>query len=207
MSKKAPKEKKLKIFSEATDFFKQEVTKALGNQRIETDPNTEFYLVDLLTRFIATDNLFAISEKGARREETLALLMGEALSSTDTGRRHRGLRRLGDVSLYTAGFFQARLARKVVDVDYYIGMGRNAYSSLAAMGADTFFTHVFVELSQNFHRFVDVLVEISELSGTQDAKNILRQYEVWLKTRSSRAEKNLKDAGIVPNKLVKPDWQ
>jgi hypothetical protein len=55
--------------------------------------------------------------------------------------------------------------------------------------------------------FVDVLAEIGSRSGNQDPKNILRQYELWLKTRSERAEKNLKDAGIIPNKGVKGDWQ
>ncbi|MBI3556501.1 MAG: hypothetical protein HY074_09585 [Deltaproteobacteria bacterium] len=158
-------------------------------------------------RFMSTDNLFASDEKGGKREEVLALLMGEALATTDVSVKQRSLRRLGDISLYTAGFFQDSLARKVVDVDYYIGMGRSAYGSLATTGLDLFFQKVFMDLSQHFHRFVDVLCEVSESSGTKDPKNILRLYELWLKTRSERAEKTLKEAGIIPNKLVKPDWQ
>lgn len=192
---------------EPTDFFKSLVSGALQNQKVATNPDTEFYLVDLLTRFMFTDNLFAADEKGTRRQEVLALLLGEALSSTDISKKQRGLRRLGDVSLYTAGFFADSLSRKVVDVDYYIGMGKSAYGSLAAMGMDLLFQKAFIELSQNFHRFVDVLGEISEAAGSKDPKNILRLYETWLKTGSERAEKSLKEAGIIPNAGIKPDWQ
>lgn len=199
--------KHLSVVSQATDFFKQQVTKALEHQKVSIHPNTEFYLVDLLTRFINSDNLFAVDENGGKRNEVLALLLGEALSSTDVGKKQQGLRRLGDISLYTAGFFSDSLNRKVVDVDYYIGMGRNAYGSLANMGFDVFFQKVFNELSENFPKFVDVLGEVSESAGTKDSTNILRLYELWVKTRSERAEKTLKEAGIIPNMVIKPDWQ
>lgn len=200
-------EKALSLVTQPTDFFKQQVTKALEHQKVTVDPNTEFYLVDLLTRFMLSDNLFAQDENGGKRQEVLALLMGEALSSPDASKKQQGLRRLGDVSLYTAGFFSDSLNRKVVDVDYYIGMGRSAYGSLAEMGLDLLLVRTFQELSQHFHRFVDVLSEVSIAAGTQDSKNILRTYETWLRTGSERAEKSLKEVGILPNKVIKPSWQ
>lgn len=204
---KDPK-KDLSIVSEPTDFFKHQVTKALEHQKVAIDPSTEFYLVDLLSRFMISDNLFVVDENGGkRRQEVLALLMGEALSSNDPGQKQRGLKRLGDVSLYTAGFFSDSLQNKIVDVDYYIGMGRSAYATLASSGFDLLFQKVFLELAENFHRFVDVLGEVSESAGTQDAKSLLRQYELWLKTKSERAERSLKEAGIIPNKAIKPEWQ
>ncbi|MEW6058331.1 MAG: hypothetical protein AB1540_17150 [Bdellovibrionota bacterium] len=205
--KQAKKAANLSVVSEPTVFFKQEVTKALQNQKVNADPETEFYLVDLLRRFMLSENLFAVDKDGNLREEVLALLMGQAATANSQGQKQQGLRRLGDVSLYTAGFFSDSLSRKVVDVDYYIGMGRSAYASLAHMGFDAFFQKTFTELSSKFPRFVDVLAEISESSSLQDTKNILRLYEVWLKTRSERAEKSLKEAGIIPNTLVKPDVQ
>lgn len=209
-SKKGVKPKELSLVSEPTDFFKQQVTKALESQKVRIKPETEFYLVDLLSRFMFAENLFATDETGAKREETLALLFQEAMDAADLSRKSQGLRRLGDVSLYTAGFFSDHLSTKIVDVDYYIGMGRNAYGNLAQIGLGAAFQQVFADLAQNFHRFVDVLAEVSEsalASNMKDAKNILRLYELWLKTKSERAEKSLKEAGIIPNNLVKPDWQ
>lgn len=200
---------KLSLVSGATEYFKEAVTGALEKQKVTVEQDTEFYLVDLLTRFMSPDSLFLVDESGGKRHhEVLALLMGEAMGSTNSGEKLRSLRRLGDISLYTAGFFQDSLARKIVDIDYYIDMGRTAYGSLATMGsAVELFRNAFDELSRQFPKFVDVLSEVSASSGASDPKNILRQYEVWLKTRSERAEKSLKEAGIIPNKLVKADWQ
>jgi hypothetical protein len=199
--------KDLSVVKEATDFFRGHIIKALANQKISIDQNTEFYLVDLLTRFMFSENLYPSDQKGARREEILALLLADAMSAANAGSKHRSLRRLGDVSLYTAGFFADRLSRKIVDVDYYIGMGSSAYRSLAASGFDDFFRRVFLELSSQFHKFVDVLGEVSDATGRHDAKSILRLYELWLKTKSERAERGLKEAGIIPNGRLKPDWQ
>ena len=206
-SKSTSGKAELSVVTQAAEYFQTQINKALEHQKVKVSPITEHYLVDLLSRFMLSDNFFVTEKDGARREEVLALLMGEALAKADAASRQRGLRRLGDVSLYTAGFFSDRLSKKVVDVDYYIGMGRSAYVSLAAMGPDLYFQTVFAELAERFHKFVDVFGEVSEAAGCTDAKNILRLYENWLKTRSERAEKSLKEAGIIPNKLVKPDWQ
>lgn len=206
-SKKSSKKNELSIVSQPTDFFKQQVTRALQNQKVRVDPNTEYYLVDLLTRFMRPESLFAVDEDGNKRQEVLALLLTRALSGADSQHKQRDLRRLGDVSLYTAGFFSESLSRKVVDVDYYIGMGRSAYHNLANISFDALFQKVFVELAQQFHRFVDVFAEVSEASSFKEAKDILRLYELWLKTRSEWAEKTLKEAGIIPNSVIKPDYQ
>lgn len=198
---------KLNIVVEPTDFFRSHISQAIQRQRLQADQNTEFYLVDLMIRFINPENLFTRDENGTAKQEVLALLLCESLAASDKAVRQRGLRRLGDISLYTAGFFSDSLSRKVVDVDYYIGMGRNAYANLSQMDFDASSKQVYLTLSQKFDRFVDVLAEVSTSTKTLDDKNILRLYEVWLRTKSEHAEKSLKEAGIIPNKIVKPDWQ
>lgn len=209
-SQKAPLRKKkldLSVVAEPAEFFKQQVSRALENQKIKIDPHTEFYLVDLLTRFMLTENLFTTSANGTRQEEVLALLLNKTLATSDSASKQKGLRRLGDVSLYTAGFFADSLARKVVDVGYYIGMGRTAYGNLAQIQLDSYFRQVFLDLANRFHHFVDVLMEVNQLTGLGDKKNIIRLYETWLKTRSPVAERSLKEIGIIPNPILKRDWQ
>ncbi len=61
----------------------------------------------------------------------LVVMLGEALEAPTHEARCRGLQRLGDVSLFIAGFFSAGFARKLVDVDYHIAMGGRAYGTLA----------------------------------------------------------------------------
>lgn len=198
----------MSIVAQPAEYFRSQLLCALKNQRFKIDQNIEFYLVDMMTRFMVTDNLFVVDKNdGKKHEEVLALLLREALSSSDLYKKQRELRRLGDVSLYTAGFFSDSLARKVVDVDYYIGMGQNAYGRLANLKIDEHFCRVFAKLAESFTKFVDVLGEVSEATTVKDAKNILRLYEIWLKTGSEKAEKSLKEAGIIPNVLLKPDIQ
>ena len=57
---------------------------------------------------------------------------------------------------------------------------------------------VFAELSSKFPQLVDVLTEISEMSGLKSRSDLLRTYELWQKTGSERARKQLRRAGIVP---------
>ena len=54
-------------------------------------------------------------------------MLSEALEAPSARLRNRGLQRLGDVSLFIAGFFAQSFARKLIDIDYHIAMGGRAY--------------------------------------------------------------------------------
>jgi hypothetical protein len=207
--KKTPisSEQNLSVVSQPTDFFMHLLTRALENQKVKPRPETEIYLVNLLSSFMLSENYFTMTEKGEHKSDTLALLLQEVSSTVEAWKKHQCLKRLGDVSLYTAGFFGDSLSRKIVDIDYYIGMGKNAYNTLSTLDWDLKFQKVFLELAADFHRFVDILAEISDETSLKNAKNLLRIYEVWLKTKSERAERHLKEAGIIPNSQVKTGWQ
>jgi hypothetical protein len=105
------------------------------------------------------------------------------------------------VSLFVAGFFAQSFARKLIDIDYHIAMGGRAYAVLAetmSRGKGRVLGHVFAELSQNFQPLVDALNEVSETSYTHSDKDILRLYEIWLKTGSRRSYEILKRLGVEP---------
>jgi hypothetical protein len=108
------------------------------------------------------------------------------------------------VSLFVAGFFARSFARKLIDIDYHIAMGGNAYSSLADTMQRSLsgrcFAAVYVQLAQKFQRLVDALNEVSEMSYRHTDADILRLYEVWLKTGSQRAHGLLSQLGVQPVK-------
>ena len=196
---------KLTLVKDMQAYFKDLVTDALERQRIKAGAHTEYYLVNLLTQFLHVDNLYdRDKDSGELRDEALASILKAATEAADHLNRHKSLKRLGDVSLYTAGFFSESLSRKTVDVDYYIDMGKAAYGNLSSIIPDQDFSKLFAELSERFDKFVDVLNEISEMTtSSQTPQDILRMYEMWLKTRSGRAEQKLKDAGIIPAPVPK----
>ena len=60
------------------------------------------------------------------------------------------------------------------------------------------FAAVFMELAQKFQRLVDVLNEVAEMAYQHSDKDILRLYEIWMKTGSPRAYNILRRLGVEP---------
>jgi len=201
------KKANLSLVVEPEEYFHELVTHALEKQRLRPQAETEFYLVQLLKRFISADNLYQKNEDGSLKQEPLALMIKEALETSESRVQLSMFRHIGDVSLYTAGFFQDSLSRKIVDVDYYIGVGGSAYQRVAVQQDERKLRGIYQELAEKFSAFVDVLARISDLTGGKTEKDLLRIYETWVKTGSDRAAQALQEAGIVPNATVKKDWQ
>jgi hypothetical protein len=183
------------------EFFKDSVAAAMQKQGVAADDHTAYYVVNLLTLFARHEALYERSKTGPGLQP-LALLLAEAAEAPDREACNAVLRRVGDTSLFVAGFLGDGFARKLVDVDYYIDMGGAAYGRLSASVRGTLqgraLSAVFAELAEKFREFVDVLTEI-RASGSAAALDVLRLYEVWLKTGSRRAAQLLREHGIEPN--------
>ena len=191
------------------EFFRDALNAALSHQKVSVRDHTEHYIVNLLTLFSRTDALYETTPKGARLKP-LVVMLAEALEAPTVGERNRGLQRLGDVSLFIAGFFAGSCARKLIDIDYHIAMGGRAYGSLAdslGRGREQSLASVFAELAQKFQRLVDALNEVSEQSYTHTAKDILRLYEIWMKTGSRRAQMLLRRLGVEPTAAAVTHFQ
>lgn len=176
------------------EYFRDLVESALTRQHLRTSELTEYYLVDLLCRFMRPDRRIPFYDD---LSEPLALRLRRALESGGMEQRAR-LRNLGDFSLFTSGFFSDSLNRKAVDVDYYVSMGEYAYGSLGRRDTDAF-GGVFAELARKFVAYMDVLADVSERTGPAGSTDVLRLYERWLRTGSTRDGQRLVDRGVVPN--------
>ena len=176
------------------EYFKDLVDTALSRQHLRTSDLTEYYLVDLLCRFMRPDRRIPFNEDVS---EPLALRLRRALESGGMEQRAR-LRNLGDFSLFTSGFFSDSLNRRAVDVDYYVSMGEYAYGSLGRCDTDAF-GKVFTELARKFVAYMDVLADVRERTGAAGSTDVLRLYERWLRTGSARDGQRLVERGVVPN--------
>ena len=125
---------------------------------------------------------------------------GRAGGADDDGAPTRGCNGSGDVSLFVAGFFARSFARKLIDIDYHIAMGRqcvqlargtpcSARCRVAAWRRST------RSWPRSFQRLVDALNEVSEMSYRHTDADLLRLYEVWMKTGSPRARGLLNQVG------------
>lgn len=182
------------------EYFKDALQGALESQRLSIEDQTEHYVVNLLTLFARSEELFEPTPEGSRLKP-LVVMLSEALEARSAEDRNRNLQRLGDVSLFVAGFFAQGFALKLIDIDYHIAMGGRAYGVLAetlSRGKGSVLGNVFAELSEKFQPMVDALNELAETAHTHSDKDILRLYEIWLKTGSRRSYALLKRLGVDP---------
>jgi hypothetical protein len=193
--------KSLVAVTNLREFFHDSVQAALRKQHVEVDDHTEHYVVNVLTMFSRSEELYEHTPEGTRLKP-LAHMLAAAAEAPTPQLRDQALRRLGDVSLFIAGFFAQSFARKLIDIDYHIAMGGRAYGTLAESTRNSIrgqaFSAVFLELAHKFQRLVDVLNEVAEMAYEHSDKDILRVYEIWLKTGSPRAYGLLRRLGVEP---------
>lgn len=190
------------------EHFRDALETATQNQEVKLDDMTFVYVVNLLSAFSDARELRAVSDE--TNLKPLALIYAEAVEAPSPECRYRALQKLGDIALFIAGLFTDSFSRRVVDVDYYIGMGEAAYGSLRESirpGNTTLLTgDLFDDLCQQFTVLVDLLGEISEMSGFRTNSDVVRAYELWLKTGSERARKQLVRSGIHPLTSLNPSF-
>jgi hypothetical protein len=187
------------------EFFRDSVDQAMQRQGLQADDQTSHYVVNLLTLYSRAEALYEKTQAGLGLKP-LALMLAEAADTPNVQERAFALQRIGDVSLFIAGFFADSLARHIVDIDYYIHMGGGAYDTLSQQVRGTpkgrAFGPVFSELAFKFKNFVDVLNDVRAAASSNDDQDVLRLYEIWLRTGSKRVEKLLRDLGVEPNATV-----
>jgi len=185
------------LTSSLGSFFDEAVHDALKVRNVEATEAAKHYLVGLLSDFAHPDPL---------AEDTLGrpftFLLDEALNAAGVERFHR-LRTLGDGVLYVTGFFRDHIENRGVSVRYVVSVGTIAYENVSAMFRAREGEDVFRELAQKLPRFVEVLTEVAERAQAQQArgeKGLVKLYERWLRTGSSRLAAELGARGIVPLK-------
>lgn len=181
------------------EYFKEAVETARHRLDVEISQETEFYLVDLLSRYTDINTL---SEQGIENKTgTFAELYLKSHGET-YGRRALILKYIGDTTLFLTGYFSDSFERSLVDIDYYAGLGRSSYRDLldlvAARVIQWKLEAVFDELSTKYIDLMDVIAEVAAADGSRDAGGLLRLYERWLRTKSRRDEALLREEGIIP---------
>lgn len=180
------------------EYFRDALDAALTHQQVAVEAQTQHYVVNLLTLFARSEVLYDQTPDGARIKP-LVVMLTEALQAPTETERQAALQRMGDVSLFIAGFFAPSFARKIIDIDYHIAMGGRAYGTLAqslGRGRRAVLGTVFAELAGKFQPLVDALNEISETAYRHSQRDVLRLYELWIKTGSARARRLLQGLGV-----------
>ena len=166
-------------------FFKEQLDGAFARQHISISQESAFYLLVIMSLGLKT-------YPGLQTQS-----LAERYLAAQREERPDVLRDVGDLSLIIAGIWWQSLARRLVDVDYYIILGRLSYKMVSEMGLPVQ-SDLFEELSQNFLDLVNVLMEASQCvtDAVTSNRDILRMYEVWQRTRNDLLAAKLRSLGI-----------
>lgn len=168
-------------------FFKEALDDALANQHVRISQEAAFYLLGIL--------IMSVKKGPNADKETLA----EKYLTSHHSEEANAFRAIGDSSLIIAGIWWQSLLRKLVDVDYYINIGSHSYRK-ASETTPKNLAELFEELSENFHKLVNIMIEATRCisEANMSDKDILRMYEVWLRTHNTFLEQKLRALGITP---------
>jgi hypothetical protein len=187
------------------NYFRKELKVAFHDVGLDSSENTEAYLVHLLENFVRLDPLLQ-QELGFQR--AAAFMLSDAMNSPGE-QRIAAYRRLGDVTLFNCGFFDAHLTRRgTVSAEYYRNVGRIAYGQLSDLmrfkEPGGIFQEIYDELAKKFDAFVDAFKYLGHTQKTQrghDAEAVLAK----LKRGESLDLDDLKAAGLVPENTRKKE--
>lgn len=156
-----------------TPDWKSVIQDAEQRSTIILPPLLESYLTHLVQRF---------STEPEVAQKLMAAAWLEAAQTRDTSR----LAAVGDECLLMAGLFPDRVARRSVNLSYFVQMGQSAYGALSRRTSDLYST-----LATQFVVLMDVLYYVRDSSvllpyeayqrwqsiGSQHAKEILASYD------------------------------
>ncbi len=183
----------------SSDFFHILVKEGLSKAGVQVSLSVKNYLCELLQFYIFSENLFSINSSGKKQVNTLAELYFNSYRSSRALKVN--LKKMGDTSLYISGFFRESLRKKMISVDYYINMGRQAYQSLS----DFQKKELFEELAFRFPDLVLVLFQIGKEHSPNKCKDLLCLLDQYMETGSTQIARDLINQGI--NLPVKSGWK
>ena len=183
-----------------SDFFDTLVQESLSKTGVCVSLPVKNYLCELLQFYIFSDHLFSDRNlSGKKQIKTLAELYLNSHHSHISLKSN--LKQMGDTSLYISGFFRESLKKKMVSVDYYINMGRQAYESLS----DFQNGDLFEELADCFSDLVFVLFQIRKKNSRNTYKDLLSLLGQYMETGSNQMARDLISQGI--NIPFKKRWK
>ena len=177
------------VLENSATFFNSLVNEHLDKTGVSVSEPVKIYLSELLQFYIFSDHLFSeLDSSGKKQVKTLA----ELYLNSPKSHLKNNLKRMGDTSLYISGFFRESLKKKLVSVDYYINMGRQAYKSLSDLQGG----ELFAELAICFSDLVFVLLQIRKSNSPNQYKDLLSLMDHYMETGSPYVAKDLIDQGI-----------
>lgn len=169
----------VRSLSDLAAFLALELKESMTSQGVTASPPTEAYLGGILMRFAKPETLHNRAE-GRATHQLLFKMRHQAASTPDAGARYASYRDLGDLSLFMAGFFYARVRRGVMGEEYYVEIGRRAYATVATIVAarqGKEVVEMYAEMADRFPLFRNAFEETADRVRIDGDRSLIRLCE------------------------------
>ena len=172
--------------------FKSLLNESLSRMSLQVSLSVRDYLERLLLFYVKSENLFEVNSKSDKK--VLKPLAESYLKIQNAPLQERlfFLQRIGDQSLYLGGFFKGAFQKKIVNLDYYINLGQEAYEYLAEHHQED----TFKELSHSFEDILDVLFYMSSKHSIRTHEDLMNVCTDYLETECKALAAQLEDYGF-----------
>jgi hypothetical protein len=204
---------RLTIVPTAADYFRQEIENISLNQGLYLAPEIKNYLSALLVKFLNTPQLclkLPGEELICETKEHTPTQFWLEIQALPLKQQYYALQILGDYSLFTSGFFNERIKKSLLDMDYYQALGGKAYyrageiqENISAEKA----LNVFFSLSDSFKKVTDIFAELHDKTLLNNNDGLLKLFERWENSGSPHLERLLIQSGMMLNSNKKTGTQ
>jgi hypothetical protein len=187
----------MELVQELNGYLYDQVAAAEKKLRVELSPHSKVYILDLLRRLARNDELFAALDD----QRPLAAIMLDAMHK-NIFERSRDLRLIGDLSLIFSGLYPEHLTRRLVEIDYFISLGRRSYRLLSHACSEyrsrRELAVLYFQLFSEFLVLTGILTELAATMHFLDEEDAGKACRRWRSTRISRYLEVLSRQKVVP---------
>ncbi len=186
-------------------FFVTEIEAAEEKLQLKLEPHSKLYLIHLLKHLSESEDFFY---SDIIQDKPLGVVLLEAVHK-NVFEKTRDLKAVGDLSLIFSGLYPDFLTRRLVDIDYFINLGKRSYHLLS----DTYSSYkskqelfrLYSQLVEDFLNLIEILTEISSELHFMDYPDVTKALARWEKTRVRKYLEILKEYKLTPMKTYLDD--
>ena len=194
----------IEINADLQSFFFDECSAVASKQGLKVSDQLTGYIASMLHRFVSSPSFFeVVTDPHNNKTKNAIPPVGQKLleaQNKGTFEQLVEMQKVGDIALFTSGFFSENLDRRMLDLDFYSAIGGQAYQR-AGQIRETIskerILNVYFELSGNFEALSEVLSELSDRQYLHSKSKQLSLYEKWLSTGNPRIKRMLAEVGIM----------
>lgn len=186
--------KKLILNESLQSFFLDSLTEQNKKSLRPVPTEALYYSSEVLNEFVNPTKFFELNDEGKVRQKILGIKLLEAYQFSVTEQK-RMYKDVGECALILCGMFNESVNRKILDINYYHSVGKEAYGRLNIIEREAYNRQEFYELiSDCFATLATLINRVANIHSKHEDR-ILTSI-----TNQDLTDDELLALGVLPNK-------